>query len=47
MIYLGSGRPAEYNDDLEKMAEYLRQDGVRTISAGGPSGGFEPVISFE
>jgi hypothetical protein len=29
------------------MAEYLRQDGVRTISAVGPSGAFEPVISFE
>jgi hypothetical protein len=47
VIYLDGGRPAKYDDDLKKIGECLRQDGVRTISAVGPSGGFEPVISFE
>jgi hypothetical protein len=47
VIYLDGGRPAEYDDDLEKIGECLRQDGIRTISAVGPTGGFEPVISFD
>jgi hypothetical protein len=48
VMYLNGARPAEYEEDLVSIAEYLRQDaGVQTIPTLGAGGGFEPVVSFE
>ena len=41
-------RHPEYEDDLGAIAEYLhREAGVKTIlTLGGPSGGFQPTLTF-
>ena len=48
VICLDAGRPPEHDDDMQTIAEYLHEDAnVQSISAVGPSGAFEPVITFE
>jgi hypothetical protein len=41
-------RPREFDDDLRVIAEYMRREiGVKTVLTLGPSGGFEPTMTFE
>jgi hypothetical protein len=43
VMHLDGSRPPQYDDDVQAIGEYLRQDAhVTTISTLSPAGGFEP-----
>jgi hypothetical protein len=48
VMHMNHPRPPQYDDDLQAIGAYLRQDAdVRTVSTLSATGGFEPVIRFD
>jgi hypothetical protein len=45
---IDGSRPREFEDEVRMIAEYMRREsGVKTVLTLGPSGGFEPKITFD